>query len=218
MDNGQLHDDTLFRAVQQRLSDYETPYEGADWDAMRRSLDQLPQTTRNRFQFRFSMNALLIGAGVLVVALLGSYLLWRPSTTSTDQTKNPVINPAPAARQIQPGKPPVEQQLTTIPAQHQDSVIATAQQAPTTLTQSATQKPKTTKPIIDQGDLRFGDQIDPRKGFILPTHEADSLRGVHLSKPDKYYDVEDNGKIKPIQIGNGSDSTKLSPVDSTKRD
>src|ERR1041385_6877028 len=68
MENGQLHDDKLFRAVHDRLSDYEAPANGADWDAMSRSLDNLPKTSR--FQWKISLNSILVILGITGLSVL----------------------------------------------------------------------------------------------------------------------------------------------------
>jgi len=80
MENGHLHDDKLFRAVHDRLSDYEAPSDGADWDAMSRSLDALPKATR--FQFRISLNSILVAVGVLGISVLGYALATHTSSPS----------------------------------------------------------------------------------------------------------------------------------------
>ena len=95
MENGHLHDDKLFRAVHDRLSDYEAPYNGADWDAMSRSLDQLPKTAR--FQWKFSLDTLLIAIGVAGLSVIGYAFASHSGNTAAPKpeavkTETPVRN------------------------------------------------------------------------------------------------------------------------------
>lgn len=164
MNNGQLHDDPLFRAVQERLGDYEAPYNGADWDAMNRSLDQLPRT--NRFRFRFSLNTMLALAGVAGAVALASYFMLRTDTAKVAPTvvAQPKVRPA-----VKPETPASQPSL---------AVIVTPQQQETA---AAMLPAKYSKKLFraspaDTGNLRFGDQIDPLKGFVRTTQEhIDSL-------------------------------------------
>ncbi len=165
MNNGQLHDDPLFRAVQERLGDYETPYNGADWDAMSRSLDQLPRT--NRFRFRFSLNTMLALAGVAGAVALASYFILRTDTVKA--APNTVAQP-----KVQPAVKP-ETVVSSKPA------LAIAVTQPQQETAAAMLPAKYSKKLFraspaDTGNLRFGDQIDPLKGFVRNTQEhIDSL-------------------------------------------
>src|SRR5688500_18319575 len=87
MSNGQLHDDKLFQGLHDRLSDYEAPYDGADWDAMSRSLDKLPKS--NNFRWKFSLNTIGIMLGIAGLTVVGVVLASgpdknpRPSDNST---------------------------------------------------------------------------------------------------------------------------------------
>jgi hypothetical protein len=189
MNNGPLHDDPLLRAVQERLGDYEAPYNGADWDAMNRSLDQLPRT--NRFRFRFSLNTMLALAGVAGAVALASYFILR-----TDSAKVP--SGIVAKPNVQPVAKPAE------PVQQPVLAVAVSQtQSETT---AAMIPAKFSKKLFrispaDTGNLRFGDQIDPLKGFVRSTQEHIDSLVIPVTKP-----VPLDSFIKKEIISNGSDS------------
>lgn len=175
MNNGQLHDDPLFRAVHDRLGDYEAPYDGADWDAMNRSLDQLPRT--NRFKFRFNLNTLLALAGVAGAVALASYFIvnTKPEQQKPAVRIQPKVNPAPESTK----------ETTTVAI---STVASPPLQAETTssaalLPVQLPRKQYRSQPT-DTGNLRFGDQIDPLKGFVKNTQEkVDSLHTPTLPPP-----------------------------------
>jgi hypothetical protein len=174
MNNGQLHDDPLFRAVQERLGDYEAPYNGADWDAMSRSLDQLPKN--NRFRFRFSLNMLLALAGATGAIVLATWLLTRNDTTA-----QPVQDVAakPAVKYTQPSvasTPTPAAIANNTPSARPESIMAVLPvraQRKTYLNQ--------TSPAVS--NLRFGDQIDPLRGFVNPTSEIVDTLHVPVQSP-----------------------------------
>jgi len=68
MENGHLHDDKLFRAVHDRLSDYEAPSEGANWDAMSRALNSLPKSSAMRW--KISLNSILLIVGIVGISAI----------------------------------------------------------------------------------------------------------------------------------------------------
>jgi hypothetical protein len=163
MNNGQLHDDPLFRAVQERLGDYEAPYNGADWDAMNRSLDQLPRT--NRFRFRFSLNTMLALAGVAGAVALASYFILR---TDTAKVKPAVVVQPKVQPAVKPAAPAPQPALAVVVQPQQETAAAM-------LPAKYSKKLFRASPA-DTGNLRFGDQIDPLKGFVRTTQEhVDSL-------------------------------------------
>ncbi|MGL5891475.1 MAG: hypothetical protein ACRC3B_16415 [Bacteroidia bacterium] len=163
MNNGPLHDDPLFRAVQERLGDYETPYNGADWDAMSRSLDQLPRT--NRFRFRFSLNTMLALVGVAGAVAIASYFILRTDTVKAPPAAIVKPNVQPAVPEI---KPPQTLTAVVAPQPGQETIAAV-------VPVKFSRKLFRTEPS-DTGNLRFGDQIDPLKGFVRSTQEhIDSL-------------------------------------------
>jgi hypothetical protein len=204
MDNGHLHDDKLFRAVNERLSDYEAPYNGADWDAMSRSLDKLPKTSR--FQWKISLNSLIVGVAIAGLSVLG-YTLAAGNGSA-----------APAPQAMQEVKPSPRTVKTSLPAN--------TLQATTTAPQPTTVDPQTAltgspgnNPMVNtmadmmagqqqagkskrnSSKLRFGDEIDPRKGFIYETREDKNIiNQAPVDKtPNTYYDLE-GGKLKKIVI------------------
>lgn len=198
MSNGQLHDDKLFQGLNDRLSDYEAPYNGADWDAMSRSLDKLPKS--NNFRWKFSLNTIGIMLGIVGLTVLGVVIAQgngKPSTpaenrnvtTTTTEDKNPAVNTTtvvpPAATTVVVNTPPSSTQA--IPEMNTTK----------DLTQSKNRKPK------DENPFRFGDQIDPIKGAIYNTSEDPALVNNHDElgkKPAIYYDIDENGNVKPIFI------------------
>lgn len=216
MENGHLPDDKLFRAVHDRLSDYEAPYDGADWDAMSRSLDKLPKTSR--FQWKFSLNSLLILAGIGGLSLLG-YALTRPGSgqpaekqnaplpvTQTVSLQETALNSQPVVSNSQPKEQPNE----TVSASFQNS-----NPAQNTVALNGTSSLKKKKEPFST-DLLFGDQIDKRKGFIYKTHEDPAVISnfQDTAVPNVYYDL-DNGKVRPIVIhkdSSGLHAEKKSPV------
>ncbi|MCU0435053.1 MAG: hypothetical protein MUC87_16465 [Bacteroidia bacterium] len=175
MNNGQLHDDPLFRAVQERLGDYEAPYEAADWDAMSRSLDQLPN--RNRFRIRFSLNALLALVGVAGAIALATWMFTRnenaaqplPAVTAKPATKN-----APSQ--------------TTAPVPNTQLAVQTPEIRPETVLAAlpvrVQRKNNHHSPLLHPDQFRFGDQIDPMRGFVKKTNEeVDSLHAPAQDPP-----------------------------------
>lgn len=206
MENGHLHDDKLFRAVHDRLSDYDAPYDGADWDAMSRSLDKLPKTSR--FQWKFSLNTLLVVAGVAGLSLLG-YALTKPgSARSAEQTvpQNPTTQTSPAKQTA------LNTPASTTPLVSKDpgTTVSSPNTAPEQNSMAAV-NPNASKKKKDQigTDLLFGDQIDKRKGFIYRTQEDPNVikNFQDTGTPNVYYDV-DNGKVRPIIIHKDSSGLK----------
>ncbi|HET6991410.1 MAG TPA: hypothetical protein VFJ43_08810 [Bacteroidia bacterium] len=231
MENGHLHDDKLFRAVHDRLSDYEAPFNGADWDAMSRSLDALPKATR--FQFKISLNSILVAIGVLGISALG-YALASHSGSSAEKSR-PVAtvkqNAVPVKQNItvnnsqNNSQPAATQQMqTSVPVDNSTSTMMNVDYPENTnntaLLNSDLSGQKTKK--HDKNKLRFGDEIDPRKGFIYHTQEPSNLAEQTIvdPNPNLFYDAE-NGSVKKIIIKKDSTGTKSSaphkPVsDSTK--
>ena len=231
MENGQLHDDKLFRAVHDRLSDYEAPANGADWDAMSRSLNNLPKTSR--FQWKISLNSILVILGITGLSVLG--FAWanhsgKPKTNSNaipvasekqdvPVTNTSLVNNAPASQKI--NSSPVTTQ-TNQDVIGNNSALNTnpnplvnvdnrTQSVPGT---AADGKTKTKK--HNSNDLYFGDQIDPRKGFIYNTQEDKSSLTAPgpISNPDVFYDV-DNGQIRKIVHKDSTGKNKTFASDST---
>lgn len=224
MENGHLHDDKLFRAVHDRLSDYEAPSNGADWDAMSRSLDTLPKATR--FQFKISLNSILVAIGVLGISVLGYALATR---TSGPDTSKPEVA-------LKQNIVPVKQNVTLNNATNNSQSVPTQVQSNVPVDNmapidpnvnsgnTALLNPDGTQKIRkrDKNKLLFGDQIDPRKGFIYHTQENNTVAEQTIvdPNPNVFYDA-DGGTVKKIIIKKDSAGTKSStphkPVsDSTK--
>jgi hypothetical protein len=115
----------------------------------------------------------------------------RNVTTSTTQEQTPVVNTTvqqtasqPAATSVVVNTPPTSTQAIPEMNTRKD------------LTQSKRQQK-------DENPFRFGDQIDPIKGAIYNTNEDPALVNNHDElgkKPAIYYDIDENGKVKPIFI------------------
>jgi hypothetical protein len=222
MENGHLHDDKLFRAVHDRLSDYEAPSDGADWDAMSRSLDALPKATR--FQFRISLNSILVAVGVLGISVLGYALATHTSSPSEKAQPEVVLkeNIVPVKQNTtvtntQVVSQPQPETQTNIPPMTNSALqMQNYQDNPNGQTTTALVTPepdlsgqKTRK--HDKNKLRFGDEIDPRKGFIYHTQEPTTLAEQTIvdPEPNVFYDAE-NGNVKKIIIKKDSTGTKSS--------
>ena len=220
MENGHLHDDKLYRAVHDRLSDYEAPSNGADWDAMSRSLDALPKAAR--FQFRISLNSILLAVGVLGISALGYAFVAHSGSSSSEKSKPEITAKQTAV--------PVKQNITVnIPQNNQSNAQSSAPQVQTNppvdlSTMQNVNYPENTNNTAflnptdlsgqkikkhDKSKLRFGDEIDPRKGFIYHTQEPSTLAEQNIvdPNPNVFYDAE-NGNVKKIIIKKDSTGTK----------
>ena len=235
MENGQLHDDKLFRAVHDRLSDYEAPANGADWDAMSRSLDNLPKTSR--FQWKISLNSILVILGITGLSVLCFAWANHSGKPKTNTNTIPVVSEkqnVPVTNTSLVNNAPSPQNATSsssIPAQtsavtvgnnnpaadaNSNSLVSTDNSAQPVSGTTADGKPRTKK--HNSNDLYFGDQIDPRKGFIYNTQEdKNSLTAPPpISNPEVFYDV-DNGQIRKIIHKDSTGKNKTFAPDSTSR-
>jgi hypothetical protein len=206
MDNGHLHDDKLFRAVNERLSDYETPYNGADWDAMSRSLNSLPKSSR--FSLKFSLNALLVLAAIAGITAL----TWTLATGSGNEKAvkqqekiNTTTNSVLPTKQVSNNG--VANSSVTTPAVINpvvnDANLATnTGSMPNQMAMNAGEKKsgslmQRNSQKTPSSGLLFGDQIDRKKGFIRPTQEnSDIVNRGDSGKLDYYYDVVDGQVVK----------------------
>lgn len=207
MSNGQLHDDKLFQGLHDRLSDYEAPYDGADWDAMSRSLDKLPKT--NQFRWKFSLNTIGIMLGIAGLTAVGVVI-----ASGNDNKPRPAENTAVTAA------PPVattpNKNTTALPVNPQpaptDVAVNTGTSMPGVIQEVNSHKdlnnPKRNNATDDKTLFRLGDQIDPAKGFVYDTKEDPALMKNHddLKQPEVYYDIDDKGNVKPIIIKHDADS------------
>ena len=213
MSNGQLHDDKLFQGLHDRLSDYEAPYNGADWDAMSRSLDKLPKT--NQFRWKFSLNTIGIVLGIVGLTVLGVAIAsgngksGNPpgnQTISVNQTTTPVVN--------------VTQEKVT-PPEATSTVNTTSPETNTSSPEMNTvqdlNKPKKKQPTATVPFL-FGDQIDPTKGFVYNTEEDPALINEHadMKTPEVYYDIENGQKHKIIIPNDSAEHAKEIKADSVQ--
>jgi hypothetical protein len=195
MSNGQLHDDKLFQGLHDRLSDYEAPYDGADWDAMSRSLDKLPKT--NQFRWKFSLNTIGIMLGIVGLTVLGVVI-----AQGNGKPSSPAENRTPATTTVVPeNKAPAVTTNSNPPVNI--SVNATAVNAPeagSVAVQEINSRKDLTKPrkeVKDNNPFRLGDQIDPIKGFVYQTQDDPALlnNNYDFKKPEVYYDIDETTGI-----------------------
>lgn len=192
MKNGQLHDDKLFQGLHDRLSDYEAPYDGADWDAMSRELDKLPKS--NPFRWKFSLNTIGIVLGIAGLTAIGVVMASGNSKTTAPaaENQNTTATPAVQVTVTQPQQQNEIQQSVSVSAQNSVAV----NEAPAD-NQSLIKGDRKTQ----KSPFFFPDQIDPVKGFVYKTHEDPALLKDHpdIKRPEVYYDIV-NGKVTPILI------------------
>jgi len=233
MENGQLHDDKLFRAVHDRLSDYEAPYNGADWDAMSRSLDALPKTAR--FQWKISLNSILVVLGVIGLSAIGyaiathsgnsnsKHPVQQNSVTTNDQPQNNSSVALNTSSQISTNSSLASHQQSILSTQMND--ISTNQNSSQTVASNPANTTIASADVVKKtrkhGDssLYFGDQIDPKKGFIYGTQENKGALTppANTEALNVYYDM-DNGHVKKITRKDSSTvktEKKNFPSDST---
>jgi hypothetical protein len=231
MENGHLHDDKLFRAVHDRLSDYEAPSNGADWDAMSRSLDNLPKTSR--FTMKFSLNSILVIVGLLGISALSYAVVSHSGKSSDNKTNSQVTVIEPKAEQPKMNSNPVIPVNNTQAATADPNAFAannsmdfTNTSTETSLQNNTAMQPQTgisstdkssmtntdgTKKRRNKNQFLFGDQVDPKKGFIYNTQENHDVvtQPVTDPIPGIFYDNVD-GKTHKIEIKKDSASTKHS--------
>ncbi len=214
MENGQLHDDKLFRAVHDRLSDYEAPANGADWDAMSRSLNTLPKATR--FHWKISLNTILVAIGILGISALGYALATHSGKANSESPRSISATQKNAPEQsnvsVNHSSPTVSNNSTEVSgetrqAQNENALAVTSTSEQTAATINADGSAKTKKQ--KNSSLRFGDQIDPRKGFIYKTQENNNVVSQNITDPNPnvFYDSE-NGNVKKIILKKDSTGIK----------
>lgn len=208
MSNGQLHDDKLFQGLHDRLSDYEAPYNGADWDAMNRSLDKLPKT--NQFRWKFSLNTIGIMLGIVGLTVVGVVIASGHDNHSATQPENrnaSNVSSTPAALTTNNTN---TTNLQAITGNNSVSVVAISDgnSAPEMNSHKDLNNPKRNSGDDNKIPFRLGDQIDPVKGFVNNTKEDPALMKSHgdMKQPDVYYDIDENGNVKPIKIKHKHDS------------
>lgn len=215
MSNGQLHDDKLFQGLHDRLSDYEAPYDGADWDAMSRSLDKLPKT--NQFRWKFSLNTIGIVLGIAGLGVLGVVIAQgngNPSQPAENRTPTTTTaapqHTTPAMTTANPGvNAPAASVAVNAPADN----TAAVQQINTQRDLTQPRERKTTF----ENPFRLGDQIDPLKGFVKQTQDDPALLNNHhnFTKPEVYYNIDEKtGEIKPIHIKDSANGGQEIQTDS----
>lgn len=216
MSNGQLHDDKLFQGLHDRLSDYEAPYNGADWDAMSRSLDKLPKT--NQFRWKFSLNTIGIMLGIVGLTVLG-VVIAQGNGKPPAPAENRNVSAAPAPENKAPAVTTNTNVNTTVPV---TSVAVNASANTSVVPEINTQK-DLTKPrqrtVAFDNPFRLGDQLDPMKGVVKPTSDDPALLNNHhdFKKPEVYYDYDPETKTsKPIIIKDSANGgQEIAPGDST---
>jgi hypothetical protein len=216
MSNGQLHDDKLFQGLNDRLSDYEAPYDGADWDAMSRSLDKLPKT--NQFRWKFSLNTIGIMLGIVGLTVLGVVI-----AQGNGKPSNPAENRTPTTTTVAPeNKTPAITTNTNPPANVSvnTSVVNAPEATSVALQEINTQKDLTNprKPTKNSNPFRLGDQLDPMKGVVKQTSDDPALLNNHhdFKKPEVYYSIDETtGKTVPIHIKDSANGgQEITPADS----
>jgi hypothetical protein len=216
MSNGQLHDDKLFQGLHDRLSDYEAPYDGADWDAMSRSLDKLPKT--NQFRWKFSLNTIGIMLGIVGLTVLGVVIAQgngRPSAPAENRASAPAVtapeNKTPPATNTT--KPVTDVAVNSVAV----SNSAEAVEVPQINTQKDLTQPRKQKDNNYNNPFRLGDQIDPVKGFVYQTQDDPALLNnkYDFKKPEVYYDIDETtGVKKKIIIKDSADGANEIKPDS----
>lgn len=223
MENGHLHDDKLFRAVHDRLSDYEAPSDGANWDAMSRALDTMPKTSS--FKMKFSLNSILVIVGLVGVSALSFALVTNKGkapvaktethATATEPKANPAVpvnNTQPSSQNSFASSNEMGLPANTNAALTTENTTTTAAQTDvaSTNTNTAVNPDGTQKKRRNKTELRFGDQIDPKKGFIYNTKEnRDVVETPVGPPPTTFYDYNANGQQQTIKIN--KDSTHRAP-------
>ncbi len=222
MNNQQLHDDPLFRAAQERLSDLEVPYNGADWDAMNRRLDAQPKTSS--FRWRYSLNGLLLALAIGGMAYGAYQWATRPEKpTIANQDLKTQALPVTQKNKETPVLPVSTNSLSTLALSGDPGVASLIEQQAKPILDANVKMPATkneaavamlpTKPnrVKPKGGLLFGDQIDPRFGFVKQTSEDDSLieESKKLGKPNvPFYDANDKGEVKRVDLSQDSSGLK----------
>ncbi len=233
MENGPLHDDKLFRAVHDRLSDYEAPANGADWDAMSRSLDNLPKSSSFSFRWKISLNSILVLLGIVGLSAIAFAVVNHSGNSSANNSKEQISATPPTANQnpnvrVNTSAPTAESKTATADQNTfvsnnslGFSAIAVSSNEKTNVVPSTNAAPETNALTNADGSVKnkrknknqllFGDQIDPKKGFIYNTQESQNLvtQPVVDPAPNVFYD-SDNGQIRKIEIKRDSTSKKSS--------
>mgnify|MGYP001602533358 CR=1 FL=1 len=236
MGNEQLHD-PLLQAARNSLKDHEEPFDGSDWARMENSLNALPKTST--FKWSYALNTVIVLAGVagLVwggIALSGNANnIAAPVVTVSKKALPVAVTNLPAVKTE--NKPQQTTENTTVSApvslsatQPNDIVVVPEKKSsPVTIGKKKNTEPailvanqvqpvnpadKTNPENKSFTDLVFGDQLDPRKGPVLETHEtAEELGTVPTVDPSKltYFDFL-NGQSLPIKI-KGDTSKKTGP-------
>ncbi len=203
MGKEQLQNDKLFRDINDRLNDYEAPSNGMEWDAMSRSLENV--SSKTRFKFKITLSSILIFLGVSGSLTLG-YVFIAPSFVTSENVKlEPQRKNLEVAKGVVLNKPipaPIqEQESATIKIKEEEKISINKPIANELL--NSTRVKKTIK--VDKNGLKFGDQIDPRKGFIYNTTEKTAItnKSIKDSTPNLFYDT-DNGDVKKLIINKDS--------------
>lgn len=221
MENGHLHDDKLFRAVHDRLSDYEAPSDGANWDAMSRALDSMPKTSS--FKMKFSLNSILVIVGLVGVSALSFALVTNKGKVPDVKTEAHATAAEPKANTVVPVNNTQQPNQNTFASSNEMGFPANTNTALTTENTTTAQTDVastnsntalnpdgTQKKRRNKTELRFGDQIDPKKGFIYNTKEnKDVIETPVGPPPTTFYDYGANGQQQTIKIN--KDSTHHAP-------
>ncbi|CAN5263002.1 hypothetical protein BH09BAC5_BH09BAC5_29670 [soil metagenome] len=239
MENGPLHDDKLFRAVHDRLSDYEAPANGADWDAMSRSLDNLPKSSA--FRFKISLNSILVLIGIVGISAIGFAVVNHNGKSAEKNQPDQISISQPQENQqkvVPVNNPNIvsnnqnsftnNNSMTDVAANNEK--VNQDDAAGTTMKNSSSVS-STPEKVADgnsnkgqkksKNKLLFGDQIDPKKGFIYNTGENNNVvtQPVTDPLPGVFYDKDANGNLKKIEIKKDTTvkSSSKTKIDSTAK-
>ena len=197
----------LDQAIKQTLSNYEAPYNAADWTKMESMLDAAP--TSGNFKWSYSLN-ILIG----IVVLGGIYFIYN-SISSSDKIENtndtevqqPVENPVNTNTVISkpvPTPPAVSAPTENIPVSKNDitpTVVPVAKEEASVekepvITENKNKKAqdvagkdekiakKTQRVFVKGNEPIFGDMLDSSKGIVHKTKENEATKKAVKAQPD----------------------------------
>jgi hypothetical protein len=186
---------------------------------MSRSLDSLPKTAR--YKWKVSLNTILVVVGLVGISALGYALVTKtgataetkanPQHTVTTRPANtnpvvPVSNP-----QSSPNSFASSNELgfsansTTLSTENANASSSVAKND--VAATNVAMNPDGTVKKRKKNQLLFGDQIDPKKGFIYNTKEnPNNIVPPVDPAPNVFYDYTENGQLKKIEIKRDSTS------------
>jgi hypothetical protein len=194
----------LDQAIKQTLSNYEAPYNAADWEKMESMLDAAPKSVN--FKWSYSLNILI---GILVLG--GIYLIYNSinSSKKIDNTKNteaqqpavesPVNTITTTSKPLPVAVPPPVVSTATVTAAPVETPLVkeetTAKKEPVVIetkskkTEEATDKnekiaKKPQRVFVKGNEPVFGDMLDSSKGIVGKTKEKEETKKAVKAHPD----------------------------------